>query len=175
MNGGPIPFLWLCGPSGVGKSTVGWEIFTQLQRVGIRTGYLDTDQIGLCYPAPTDDENNHRVKARNLGALWPNYRAAGIRCFVLSGGVVALDTARTYADRVDGAALTLCRLRAEPAELRSRFVRRGWRPELAEESVVEAAELDRDDFADLLVDTDGLSVPEVARRVRAQAGGWPAL
>jgi adenylylsulfate kinase-like enzyme len=44
------PLLWLIGPSGVGKSSVGWAIFTQLHRSGIKTGYVDLDQLGLCYP-----------------------------------------------------------------------------------------------------------------------------
>jgi hypothetical protein len=34
-TGDLIPVLWLCGPPGVGKTTVGWEIFTQLTRDGI--------------------------------------------------------------------------------------------------------------------------------------------
>lgn len=44
---------------GVGKSSVGWEIFTQLRNAGIKTGYADADQLGLCYPAPDDDPVNH--------------------------------------------------------------------------------------------------------------------
>ena len=50
-----VPVLWLCGPSGVGKSTVGWAIFDQLSRTGVRSAFLDLDQVGLCYPAPADD------------------------------------------------------------------------------------------------------------------------
>jgi hypothetical protein len=36
-----IPVLWLCGPPGVGKTAVGWEIFTQLTGAGIPAGYVD--------------------------------------------------------------------------------------------------------------------------------------
>ena len=91
----------------------------------------------------------------------------------MSGGVGIRDAFREYADLVPGTALTLCRLRVGPAELRARIVRRGWLTELADEAVREAELLDRNDFADLCVDTDGLSVTEVARLVRARAGGWP--
>ena len=45
-----IPVLWLCGPPGIGKSTVGWEIFTQLTQAGIEAGYVDIDQLGICIP-----------------------------------------------------------------------------------------------------------------------------
>lgn len=47
-----VPFLWLCGPPGVGKSAVGCEIFMQVYRSGIKASFLDFDQVGLCYPAP---------------------------------------------------------------------------------------------------------------------------
>lgn len=168
-----MPLLWLCGPSGVGKSTVGWEIFTQVDRAGISTGYLDADQLGLCYPAAAHDPDNHRLKARNLGNVWPTYQAAGVRCLILSGGIDSADLIRTYADLVPGTVLTLCRLRVGRDELQARFIRRGWRPDLVDESLAEAEALDRGDFADLCVDTDGLSVAEVAHLVRTRAGGWP--
>jgi len=55
--------LWLGGPSGVGKSTVGWELHQLLDG----TAYVDTDQLGLCYPETAADPCSHRLKARNLG------------------------------------------------------------------------------------------------------------
>jgi len=168
-----VPVLWLCGPSGVGKSTVGWAIFDQLSRTGVRSAFLDLDQVGLCYPAPADDPDNHRIKMANLGRVWPTYRSAGVRCLVLSGGVVTAGDAGAYTAAVPDAALTICRLRAGAAELRARFFRRGWRHDLVDGSVAEAEVLDRTGFADLCVDTDGLAVPEVARLVRERAGGWP--
>ena len=35
---------------------------------------MDFNQVGLCYPSPADDPDNHRVKAQNLGVVWPTYR-----------------------------------------------------------------------------------------------------
>ncbi len=172
-GGGPIPVLWLCGRSGVGKSTVGFEIFSQLTHAGIKTAYLDIDQIGLCYPAAADDPETYRVKARNLGAVWPIYRADGARCLVLSGGIESRELARVYADQLRGSALTLCRLRVGRDELRSRFIARGWRTDLADDVVRDAEALDRSDFADLCIDTDGRPIPDVARLVRERAGSWP--
>jgi hypothetical protein len=169
-----VPFLWLCGPSGVGKSTVAWEIFSQLARAGTAAAYVDADQLGLCYPAMADDPDNHRIKARNLGAVWAAFRTAGVDSVVLSGGVESADLVGVYAGQVPGATLTLCRLRAAHATLIERFVRRGWMPQLVKEAVADADSLDRLDFADLCVDTDGLSVAEAARLVRERAGGWPA-
>ncbi|GAA2787053.1 hypothetical protein GCM10010452_14140 [Crossiella cryophila] len=153
--------LWLCGPSGVGKSTVGWEIHTQLPR----TGYLDTDQLGLCSPVPADDPANHRVKAANLAAMWSAYRTVGRDGLIVSGILESATVARGYTSALPGAAVTLCRLRVRSRELRDRIHRRGWLTELADASVRAAEAMDRDDFADVCVDTTGLSAVAVARLV----------
>lgn len=166
------PFLWLCGPSGVGKTTVGWEVFRQL--AGSPVAFVDADQLGLCYPSPADDRYNHRIKSRNLGAVWAMFRAAGAKSVVMSGGIEVAEQIGVYASQVPEAALTVCRLRAGNATLSGRFLARGWMPDLVNEAVAEADELDRLDFGDLSVDTEGLSVAEVARLVRSRAGGWPA-
>ncbi|NJQ00319.1 hypothetical protein [Streptomyces zingiberis] len=174
---GDWPVLWLCGPSGVGKTSVGWEIFTRVHRAGITAGCVDADQLGFCYPAPADDPETHRVKAAAFGAVAGVHRAAGARCLVLSGGVQRAAEVQAYASAlargVPGSVLTVCRLRAEPEELRARFLGRGWRPELLEENLAGAAALERSGFADLVLDTTGLTVSEVARRVEAEAGAWP--
>ncbi len=173
MVSGPVPLLWLCGPSGVGKTTVGWEIFTQVDAAGFTTCYLDIDQVGLCYPAPADDPDNHRIKRRNLGATWPTFRATGAQCLVVSGIVESRELAHSYAELLPGTALTLCRLRVGHEELRRRFIQRGWRTDLVDDTVKDAEALEYSNVADLCVDTDGLSVPDVAASVRQHAGGWP--
>ncbi|MFE0021265.1 hypothetical protein [Amycolatopsis sp. NPDC059021] len=172
MRDGSFPLLWLHGPSGVGKSTVAWEIFTELSRSGVRTAYADIDQLGLCYPADGEDPGNDRLKAANLAAVWPVLRDAGARCLVVSGILGTSDAVRAYADRMPGIALTLCRLRADEAELRNRIVARGWQTQLADAAVRHAEALDRAGAGELCVDTDGLSAVDVARLVRAKTG-WP--
>src|SRR5262249_51993442 len=114
---------------------------------------------------------NYRVKARNLGEVWSGFRAAGALCLVVSGIVDDSEEVRRHADLLPGTALTVCRLRVGHDELRGRIARRGSLLHLTEEAVDNAAELDRTDFADLVVDTAGLAVAEVAARVRDT--GWP--
>jgi broad-specificity NMP kinase len=122
--------LWLCGPPGVGKTTVGWELYTQLLRSGIAAGYVDIDQLGICYPEPPSDPGRHHLKARNLAALVAGFRDAGVGCVVVSGVVDIVDGVQ--ADHLPQAALTVCRLRADVRELKQRFVGRGMSPELVE-------------------------------------------
>lgn len=82
------PVLWLCGPRGVGKSTIGFALYPRvLRETGTTAAYLDLDQLGRCHPAPADDPGNHRLKARNLAAVWRTYRAAGARCLTVVGPV----------------------------------------------------------------------------------------
>ena len=167
----PAPVLWLCGPSGVGKSSVGFELFDQLSKAGTDIAYVDLDQLGLCYPAPDGDPRNNRLKARNLGQVWAGFRAAGAQCLVVSGIVDDAEEVRRHARLLPGTAVRVCRLRVGPDELRSRIRKRGSLLHLTEENVRNAMELDRSDFADLVVNTAGLAVAQVAAQIRAS--GWP--
>jgi hypothetical protein len=168
-----IPVLWLCGPPGIGKTSVGWEIFTQLTRAGIEAGYVDIDQLGICYPEPALDPGRHRMKARNLGAVVANYRAAGARCVIVSGFV---DPGRGVpAGLIPRAAVTVCRLRAGRDELRQRFLGRGEQAGLLDDVLSQADAMDASDLADVCVDTSGLAAAEAARLVRERIAGWPVL
>ncbi|MEZ7125082.1 hypothetical protein ACBR40_07075 [Nonomuraea sp. AD125B] len=171
MSNPHLPVLWLSGPTGVGKSSVGWEVFTQLSRGGVKAAFVDADQISLCHPLP--EGVTHRLRARNLAAMWPHFQQEGMQCLVLAGFVHAPEEVREYTALLPEAAFTLCRLRVDSAELKERFLGRGWRPELVEAAVAEADALDRSDYADVCVDTGGLAVPEAARLIRERAGGWP--
>ncbi|ARX81660.1 hypothetical protein SMD44_01058 [Streptomyces alboflavus] len=176
-----LPALWLCGPPGVGKTTVGWEIYSRLTDEGVPAGYADVDQLGICHPDPASDPGRHALKAANLGAVIAHFRAAGARCVVVSGAAEADRGVR--ADRLSGVALTVCRLRAGRRELRDRFVGRedangasaagGSRDETVAAVLRHADELDASGFADVCVETGGLSVGEVVERVRERVGGWP--
>jgi adenylylsulfate kinase-like enzyme len=168
MSGDRLPLLWLCGPSGAGKSSLGWEVSGRLGRAGVRTAFVDADQISLCVPLP--ESGTHRLRARNLAAMWPNFRLAGARCVVLSGFVDSSEEIAEYAKPLPDAALTVCRLRVEPAELKERFLGRGWRPDLVADAVAEAEGLDGTGFADLCVDTGGLTVAKAAELVLDRAG-----
>ncbi|GAA4524796.1 ATP-binding protein [Amycolatopsis samaneae] len=174
MRDGSFALLWLHGPSGVGKSTVAWEIFGELGRTGVDTVYVDVDQLGLCHPAPGDDPGNERLKAANLAAVGSVVRDAGARGLLVSGILETADAVRAYAERMPGIALTLCRLRAGERTLRDRITARGWQPQLADAAVQHAESLDRAETGELRVDTDGLSVAEVARLVREKTG-WPPV
>jgi hypothetical protein len=173
-----LSVLWLCGPPGAGKSAVGWALYAGLARSGARAGFVDTDQLGMCLPAPPDDPDGSRLTARNLADLWRAYHEAGARRLVLSGPVPDARAAVVYAGALPAARVTVCRLHAGPAELAHRISLRGQglsRPQpgdlligqpeahlrlAAERAAADAEALDRSGLGDLRIDTDGLSVGE---------------
>lgn len=57
--------VWLYGADAVGKSAVGWEVYTGLAEAGESVAYVDTDYLGYCSPAPIDQA----ALARNLAGV----------------------------------------------------------------------------------------------------------
>jgi hypothetical protein len=184
--------LLICGATGAGKSSAGFQAFLRLRRAGIAAAYLDLDQIGFC-PAGPGDPAGHAIRAGNLAAIWQAYRAAGAQRLVAVGRVGDARAAAIYAAALPAASLTLARLHASPAELTRRVMLRGrgggsWpqpgdpllgQPEpvlrrVAAEAAAQAGQLERAGLGAVRVDTDGRPVPEVARLLLAQSG-WPGV
>ncbi|QFZ21878.1 DEAD/DEAH box helicase family protein [Saccharothrix syringae] len=152
--------IWLLGPAGAGKSTVGWHVYRALDDAA----YVDVDQLGLCHPVPPDDPDNHAVKAGTLGSLW-SARVRG--ALVVAGGPDRRALVPAYTDRLPGADVAFCRLRADVDLLSARLLARGWPAHLVARATAVAAEMDRDDFAGPTVDTGGRAPAEAARLVLA--------
>src|SRR5215475_9394177 len=130
-GGHRVPVLWLCGPSGVGKTTIAWQVYRDLARSGQHVGYVDIDQLGMCFPEPAADPGRHRLQATNLDTVVTAFAAAGARCVVVSG--VVHPTEGVYRDVVPHAELTVCRLRADAGELERRLTERRGAPAMVAE------------------------------------------
>jgi adenylylsulfate kinase-like enzyme len=170
-SGALTPVLWLCGPPGVGKTTAGWELFRQLTEAGTPAGYVDIDQLGMCYPESAADPDRHLMKTQNLGAVLDGFRAAGARCVVVSG--VVHPVYGVDRELLPQAELTLCQLWSGKDELRQRYLGREGRTDLVASVLRDAEDMDASTFADLRVDTSGLPAAEVVRVLRERTGGWP--
>jgi adenylylsulfate kinase-like enzyme len=177
-----LPVLWLYGPSGVGKTTVAWELYRRLAAQGGPVGYVDIDQLGMSYgpptsehwsPEPASDPVRYRLKAVNLDAVAANYAAVGARGLVVPG---ILDPEHGVDPaQLPHAALTLCRLRVDEPELMRRLSARGNTDEPIDEILRDARVLEHGALPGVCVDTTGLGIADVADQVLKQAEGWSGL
>jgi hypothetical protein len=69
----PSEVVFIGGPSGVGKSSVGVEVHAQLSASDVPHCVVDGDFLDMAHPAPWE----HGLAERNLAAMWANYRALG--------------------------------------------------------------------------------------------------
>jgi hypothetical protein len=173
----PGEIIWLCGPTAVGKSTVGWSVYMQSLRSGSRTAFVDLDQIGFRRPASA---GNHPLKAANLASLWRTYAGEGARRLVVVGPVTAA-AVDVYRAALPAAHFTLCRLKGRPDTLSDRVRARGRgespaglagdllagaSPEALDRI---AAEVDSSAAGDFAIDTDDQHPTDLAVEILARA------
>ncbi|WP_306210150.1 adenylyl-sulfate kinase [Actinoplanes sp. RD1] len=112
--------LFLGGRSGVGKSSVGYEMHAQLSAAGVRHCLIEGDNLDLAFPAPGE----HRLAERNLAAMWANYRALGYRRLIYTNTVSVRETGGLAAAMGDNPLVTAVLLTASDATARHRLARR---------------------------------------------------
>lgn len=139
------PVLIISGTIGAGKSTIALEVSRILGERGDLHALIDLDHLGTMVPAPAQDLRNVELTMHNLAAIWPNYRAAGVRRAVIASVVQSRDDLAQFRRAIPNAALAVVELRAAP------------------ESLLAGA-------ADHVVATDGRPVRAVAEEVLRLAG-----
>ncbi|HVG89496.1 MAG: AAA family ATPase [Gaiellales bacterium] len=170
-----VPVLLLTGPSGVGKTTVAYEVSAMLAARDVAHALIDTDNLDHIHPPPADDPTKGRLTAANLAAVWANLSRAGARRLILTGVVEDLEAElRLLGPAVPEGQWTVVLLRASYEERARRLAGResgsGLEYHLARTRIV-AERLERRTHGRLVVDTDGLSVEQVAAAV-LEAAGW---
>ena len=164
----PVQVLMLCGPAGVGKSTLGWEIAAQLRRLGIAHVLLDSDELDRAWPLTTAERD--RLNRANLTAFWANVAALGHGRLVLAGVFLNAAAARDWVTAcIPGASITRVVLDARDDELERRVRAREIGSEADEQwgrTLAQSRGFRRHNAgsADVL-DTTGRAVPDLARQV----------
>ena len=163
-----VPVLLLSGSMGAGKTTVMGEVSDLLIEANVSHATLDFDCLGQVHPHAPDD-----FAFRNLKAIWPNYRDAGVTRLVIAAAVERRTELASYRAAIPGAALVVCRLTAPVATMQERLRVREpgiWQPRF----VARAKELDEvltmasvEDFT--VENGPDRNITEVAREVLKRA------
>ena len=86
-----VEAVLLTGLFGAGKSTVAAEMADLLEAAGAPYAAVDLDWLTWCNVTGGDQAGEHAMLLRNLDVVVGNYRAAGVRYFVLARWIRSRD------------------------------------------------------------------------------------
>ncbi|MFZ7087929.1 hypothetical protein [Curtobacterium sp. RRHDQ10] len=164
--------LFIGGRSGVGKTSAAAALHVLLTGLDVRHAVIEGDTLDLAHPAPW--EHGHDLAARNLAAIWGNYRAIGHRRLVYTNTVAVLEAHHLSAAMGDDPQVVGVLLLADDTTAARRLSGREQGAELERsiaKSAAAAARLDRDAGADVhRLDTSGRTPDQVAVELLALTG-----
>ncbi|MBF6614685.1 MAG: hypothetical protein IVW55_16360 [Chloroflexi bacterium] len=167
------PVLVLTGPVGVGKSAVACELSNLLIEMRVAHAVVDMDWLRSSYPRPEDDPFHTALGLRNLAATWANYSSAGAERLVVVDVVETRAARAMYEAPIPHADVMVVRLNATLPTILSRLEGRetgaslAWHQHRAAEL---ARQMEAESVEDLLVETEGRTIVNVAREVLALVG-----
>ncbi|MEU3567213.1 hypothetical protein AB0E96_02100 [Kitasatospora sp. NPDC036755] len=168
--------LLLGGGSGVGKSTVGFEVSEVLRARDTAHCLIEGDFMDQIHPAPDGDPHRTAITERNIAAVWANYAALGQRRLVYTNTVSILEAPMIGRAMGGGPVRAICvLLTARKETVRRRLAQRETGSQLAahiERSLFMARHLDeRAPAGTVRVPTDDRSVEDIAQDV-LRAAAW---
>ena len=85
-----VRVIIISGRSGVGKSTVTYEVCHQLRQRKYAHVHIEADNLDAAYPRP----NNNKLMLANLKVVWRNFAAlGGDHALILSGTAIVMHQA----------------------------------------------------------------------------------
>jgi hypothetical protein len=170
-----VDVLLIGGRSGVGKSTVGWEISAQLQVAEVAHCYLEGDFLDQAFPAPPGDPNRSQLTRDNIAALWRNFAARGYHRLIYTNTVSVIYPEEITESLGAPSRVTRVLLTASDETANARLAQREIGSQLdahIRRSAQRAVELERAAPPSVLrIGTDGRGIAEIAAEVVA-ATGW---
>ncbi|MFG3211935.1 nucleoside/nucleotide kinase family protein [Streptomyces tendae] len=177
QEGDTYDLLLIGGGSGVGKSTVGWEVSALLRRAETAHCLIEGDGMDQIHPPPDGDPHRTAITERNIAAVWANYAALGQRRLIYTNTVSILDEAPMIGRAMGGdeVRVTCVLLTADEATVRQRLAVRETGSQLGvhiERSLRAGRRLAEEaPVGTVRVPTDGRAVPDIAAQV-VRLTGW---
>jgi shikimate kinase len=177
--------LLITGAAGAGKSTLNWEVSSQLASAHVHHAAIETDELDRIFPLPSSSElealrpGMTDISEINLASIWQNYRALGCKRFILSGVMVSVEEARKWIARaVPDADFTVVRLLASEETLLARLQRRevgSGAEDQIRRSLKQARRISTLESAGVIeLQTDGKTPREIASELLGRIGWLPA-
>ena len=168
---GPIKVLLIGGRSGVGKTTVSYEVSEQLRQQEVAHALIDGDNLDAVYPK----SEYFDFTWSNLAAIWRNYRAHGHDRMIYVNTVSVLEDQNIRRALGEEVEITGVLLTASDAKVSERLTRREIGSALKyhlERSAANSAHLDTaaPEWVHR-VSTDGRTVREIAESI-LRLTGW---
>ncbi|MBO3663093.1 adenylyl-sulfate kinase [Microbacterium stercoris] len=149
----PTDVIFIGGRSGVGKSTVAFEASRILAAADIRHAVIEGDNLDQAHPQPW--RSGIDLAARNLRAMWANYRALGYAKLLFTNTVSVLEVP-TLSEALGG------EVRATPVLLVSSDATATARLERRETGSSLEAHLDRSERAARRLDAEATGAIRIA-------------
>ena len=112
--------LFVGGRSGVGKSSVAFELHAQLAALKVKHCVVEGDNLDMAFPQAWE----HNLAERNLAAIWANYRALGYQRMIYTNTVSVRFTQELAAAMGDSLRITAVLLTATDETSSARLLRR---------------------------------------------------
>lgn len=164
-----IPIVIISGPVGVGKSVVGGEVATILERNKTPHTFIDFDQIRYTYPRPVDDPWGNRLGLENLTAIWRNCSRSGSLNLIISYVVEDASFIDMLIESIPEGDVSVVQLSAKLETLKTRLSGREvgsgltWHINRAGELVTSLTE--ESTPSDYRINTDNRTVTDVAEEI----------
>lgn len=180
----------VCGPTAVGKSTIGFGLFGDLLGTGRASAYLDLQQLSFRANLAPGATSRHPLVADCVADLWALFRAVGARDLVLTGQVEQPGDLQHYREALGSTPLVVVRLQAGSDGLRERITARGRAggPALAGDALIglsadaaqtvlaasltQQARLERAGVGDVILDTSGETAQAMSQLLATAVDGW---
>lgn len=107
------------GTTGIGRSTVTWELYRLLRARSLSVAFVDLRQLGLVGPAGS--EEHHVLQARTAAALCGVYLDHGAETLLLNGPVCTSPELSHYRTALDPISVSAVRLVADRTTLLERI------------------------------------------------------